>query len=189
MFVHQTPRSRFTLYNQLLSRVKACQHFISDWLRKLKPNKLSTGCHWNELKGMTVEKATNAGRQFLFFSLVCMYVVHVFMALSLSSARDKTATLCRLTWKSLYSMDTTVKAWIILFITYSFRFTMSVIRWIEYCQMQAMSGWDFSVLICLLVFSVMHNSMIFSKFPLSMILQFGLDCEQLSFAQKSESKW
>ena len=42
-----------------------CQHFISDWLGKLKPNKLSTGCQ-NELKGATVEKATNPGRQFYF---------------------------------------------------------------------------------------------------------------------------
>ena len=44
-----------------------CQHFISDWLGKLKPNKLSTGCQ-NELKGAAVEKATNPGRRFLFFS-------------------------------------------------------------------------------------------------------------------------
>ena len=44
-----------------------CQHFISDWLRKLKPNKLSTGCQ-NELKGAAVEKAMNPGRRFLFFS-------------------------------------------------------------------------------------------------------------------------
>ena len=43
-----------------------CQHFISDWLGKLKPKKLSTGCQ-NELKGAAVEKATNPGRQFLFF--------------------------------------------------------------------------------------------------------------------------
>ena len=43
-----------------------CQHFISDWLGKLKPNKLSTGCQ-NELKGAAVEKATNPGRRFLFF--------------------------------------------------------------------------------------------------------------------------
>ena len=46
----------------------ACEHFISDWLGKLKPNKLSTGCQ-NELKGVAVEKATNLGRQ-LFFSYV-----------------------------------------------------------------------------------------------------------------------
>ena len=44
-----------------------CQHFISDWLGKLKPKKLSTGCQY-ELKGATVEKATNPGRRFLFFS-------------------------------------------------------------------------------------------------------------------------
>ena len=44
-----------------------CQHFISDWLGKLKPNKLSTRCQ-NELKGAAVEKATNPGRRFLFFS-------------------------------------------------------------------------------------------------------------------------
>ena len=47
-----------------------CQHFISDWLGKLKPNKLSTGCQ-NELKGTAVEKATNPGRRFLFFSRLC----------------------------------------------------------------------------------------------------------------------
>ena len=46
--------------------VLGCQHFISDWLGKLKPNKLSTGCQ-NELKGAAVEKATNPGRRFLFF--------------------------------------------------------------------------------------------------------------------------
>ena len=44
-----------------------CQHFIPDWLGKLKPNKLSTGCQ-NELKGAAVEKDTNPGRRFLFFS-------------------------------------------------------------------------------------------------------------------------
>ena len=44
-----------------------CQHFISDWLGKLKPNKLSTGCQ-NESKEAAVEKATNPGRRFLFFS-------------------------------------------------------------------------------------------------------------------------
>ena len=44
-----------------------CHHFISAWLGKLKPNKLSTGCQ-NELKGAAVEKATNPGRRFLFFS-------------------------------------------------------------------------------------------------------------------------
>ena len=43
-----------------------CQHFISDWLGKLKPNRLLTGCQ-NELKGAAVEKATNPGRRFLFF--------------------------------------------------------------------------------------------------------------------------
>ena len=44
----------------------ACQHFISDWLGKLKPNKLSSGCQ-NELRGAAVAKATNPGRRFLFF--------------------------------------------------------------------------------------------------------------------------
>ena len=62
-----------------------CQHFISDWLGKLKPNKLSTGCQ-NELKGAAVEKAANPGRRFLFFS-----------RLRRTCARlDKTAMLCRL---------------------------------------------------------------------------------------------
>ena len=43
-----------------------CQNFISAWLGKLKPNKLSTGCQ-NELKGPAVEKATNPGRRFFIF--------------------------------------------------------------------------------------------------------------------------
>ena len=65
-----------------------CQHFISDWLGKLKPNKLSTGCQ-NELKGAAVEKATNPGRRFLFFS-----------RLRCSCARlDKTAMLRRLGYR------------------------------------------------------------------------------------------
>ena len=46
----------------------ACQHFISDWPGKLKPNKLPTECQ-SELKGVAVEKATNPGRR-LFFSNV-----------------------------------------------------------------------------------------------------------------------
>ena len=50
--------------------------------------------------------------------------------------------------------------------------------------MQVISGWDFSILICLLVFSVMYISIIFSEFPLSMILQFGLDREQCLFCSK-----
>ena len=66
----QTPvPAKVTLY--IISRAfvscLGCQHFISDWLGKLKPNKLSTGCQ-NELKGAAVEKATNPGRRFLFFS-------------------------------------------------------------------------------------------------------------------------
>ena len=44
-------------------------HFISDWLEKLKPNKLSTRCQ-NELKGAAVEKTTHPGRQFLFLPLI-----------------------------------------------------------------------------------------------------------------------
>ena len=52
----------------------ACQHFISDWLGKLKPNKLSKGCQ-NELKVVAVEKATNP---------------------RISGAPDKTAMLRRL---------------------------------------------------------------------------------------------
>ena len=66
----------------------ACQHFISDWLGKLKPNKLSTGCQ-NELKGVAVEKATSPGRR-LFFSNVyhfhmveiCQHFWNVFWRLS-----------------------------------------------------------------------------------------------------------
>ena len=43
-----------------------CQHFISAWLGKLKPNKLSTGCQ-NELKGAAVEKATKSGQAVFYF--------------------------------------------------------------------------------------------------------------------------
>ena len=79
------PRSRFTLYHELLYRCLGCEHFISDWLGKLKPSKLSTGCQ-NELTGAAVEKATNPGTRFLFFS-----------RLRCSCARlDKTAMLRRL---------------------------------------------------------------------------------------------
>ena len=53
----------------------ACQHFISVWLGKLKPNKLSTGCQ-NQLKEMAAERATNPGRLFLFF--VCMHAFFKF---------------------------------------------------------------------------------------------------------------
>ena len=42
-----------------------CQHFISDWLGKLKSSKLSTGCQ-NEFKGAAVEKATNPAGGFYF---------------------------------------------------------------------------------------------------------------------------
>ena len=35
--------------------VLGCQHFISDWLGKLKPNKLSTGCQ-NESKGRQLKR-------------------------------------------------------------------------------------------------------------------------------------
>lgn len=45
----------------------ACQHSISDWLGKLKPDKLSTECQ-KELKGVAAEKAMNPGGQFLFSS-------------------------------------------------------------------------------------------------------------------------
>ena len=55
--------SGFTLYHE---SCLTCQHFISVWLEKLKPNKLSTGCQ-NQLKEMAAEKATNPGRLFLFF--------------------------------------------------------------------------------------------------------------------------
>ena len=51
-----------------------CQHLNSDWLGKLKPDKLSTGCQ-NELKGAAVKKAANPGRRFLFFSrLRCSFL-------------------------------------------------------------------------------------------------------------------
>ena len=45
----------------------ACQHIISYWLEKLKPNKLSSGCQ-NELKGAAVAKAANPGRRGFYFS-------------------------------------------------------------------------------------------------------------------------
>ena len=45
----------------------ACQHFVSDWLGKLKPNKFSTGCQ-NELKLAAVEKTTNPGGQLILLS-------------------------------------------------------------------------------------------------------------------------
>ena len=67
------PRSRFTLYlSQAFVSCLGCQQSISDWLGKLKPNKLLSGCQ-NELKGGggAVEKATNPGRRFLFFSRLC----------------------------------------------------------------------------------------------------------------------
>ena len=45
------PRSRFTLYlSQAFVSCLGCQQSISDWLGKLKPNKLLSGCQ-NELKG------------------------------------------------------------------------------------------------------------------------------------------
>ena len=78
----QTPiPAKVTFY--ILSRAfvscLGCQHFISDWLGKLKPNKLSTGCQ-NELKGAAVEKATNLGRRFLFFSRLCCSFTHALRA-------------------------------------------------------------------------------------------------------------
>ena len=70
MLFKQTPiPAKVTFYTISRAFVSClgCQHFISDWLGKLKPNKLSTGCQ-NELKGAAVEKAMNPGRRFLFFS-------------------------------------------------------------------------------------------------------------------------
>ena len=69
----QTPiPAKVTLYilSQAFVSCLGCQHFTSDWLGKLKPNKLSTGSQ-NELKGVAIEKATNLGRRFLFFSRLC----------------------------------------------------------------------------------------------------------------------
>ena len=66
MFVQATPiPAKVTFYTISRAFVSClgCQHFISDWLGKLKPNKLSTGCQ-NELKGAAVEKATNRGRRY-----------------------------------------------------------------------------------------------------------------------------
>ena len=42
----------------------ACQHVISDWLGKLKPDKLPTGCQ-NALKLAAFEKGTDPGRRLL----------------------------------------------------------------------------------------------------------------------------
>ena len=77
--------SGFTLYDE---SCLACQHFISVWLGKLKPNKLSTGCQ-NQLKEMAAEKATNPGRLFFIFRVHA----RVFQVSPLSRAPDKTAML------------------------------------------------------------------------------------------------
>ena len=45
---------------------KLHDHFISDWLEKLKPNKLSTG-RQNELKGAAVERPPIRVGSFYFF--------------------------------------------------------------------------------------------------------------------------
>ena len=61
VFVQATPiPAKVTFYTISRAFVSClgCQHFISDWLGKLKPKKLSTG-RQNELKGAAVEKATN----------------------------------------------------------------------------------------------------------------------------------
>ena len=66
----QTPipvKVTFYFIPRALETYLACQNFISDWLGKLKPNKLSTGCQ-NELKLAAVEKATNPGRRLLLLS-------------------------------------------------------------------------------------------------------------------------
>ena len=79
------PKVMFYIISRAFVSCLGCQHFISDWLGKLKPNKLSTRCQ-NELKGAAVEKATNPARRFLFF-----------LWLRCSSAwLDKTAMLRRL---------------------------------------------------------------------------------------------
>ena len=44
-----------------------CQHFISAWLGKLKPNKLSTGCQ-NERRGRQLKRPRIRAGGFLFFS-------------------------------------------------------------------------------------------------------------------------
>ena len=69
----QTPipaKVTFYIISRAFVSCLGCQHFISDWLGKLKPNKLSTGCQ-NELKWAAVEKVTNPSRRFLFFSRHC----------------------------------------------------------------------------------------------------------------------
>ena len=117
------PRSRFTQNHELFVSCLGCQHFISDWLGKLKANKLSTGCQ-KELKGAAVEKATNPGRRFLFFSRLRRSFSRGsranFSWLRRSCARlDKTAMLRRLAFFahqkyrkniSRYDMATILKA-------------------------------------------------------------------------------
>ena len=64
----QTPipaKVTFYIISRAFVSCLGCQHFLSDWLGKLKPNKLSTGFQ-NELKGAAVEKATNPGRRYFF---------------------------------------------------------------------------------------------------------------------------
>ena len=101
----QTPipaKATFYIISRGFVSCLGCQHFISDWLKKPKPKKLSTGCQ-NELKGAAVEKATNPGRRFLFFSrlrLSFSFSRSRISRLGRSCARlDKTAMLRRLRLK------------------------------------------------------------------------------------------
>ena len=82
--------SGFTLYHE---SCLACQHFISVWLGKLKPNKLSTGCQ-NQLKEMAAERPRIRAGCF-YFSCACTRFSS-FAAQSCSQqnrAPDKTAML------------------------------------------------------------------------------------------------
>ena len=92
----QTPipvKVTFYFIPRALETYLACQHFVSDWLGKLKPNKFSTGCQ-NELKLAAVEKTTNPGGRLILLSRPRF--ARVFAASPLSSAPDKTAMLGRL---------------------------------------------------------------------------------------------
>ena len=65
-----------TRWSRAFESCLTSQHFISDWLGKLKPNKLSPGCQ-NELKGLAFEKAieNRPGRRCLLFSRLRRSVV------------------------------------------------------------------------------------------------------------------
>ena len=80
----------FYIISRAFESSLACQHFIFDWLGKLKSNKLLIGCQ-NELKGVVVEKERIQAVSFHFCA--CS---RFFAASPLSGASDKAAMLRRL---------------------------------------------------------------------------------------------